>query len=49
MHLNWALDNAGTKTKERYESTGKKMLIGDDIGPLNAGPIMDMDTFSKHE
>jgi len=37
--LNWALDNAGTRTKERYEKIGKKMIIGDDIGPLNAGPL----------
>ena len=37
--LNWALDNAENRTKERYESIGKKMVIGDDIGPLNAGPL----------
>ena len=37
--LNWALENAGEKTKERYERIGKKMIIGNDIGPLNAGPL----------
>ncbi|CAF0967580.1 unnamed protein product [Adineta steineri] len=37
--LDWALEHAGNKTKERYEKIGKKMIIGDDIGPLNAGPL----------
>jgi predicted esterase len=37
--LNWALKNAANKTKDRYERIGKKMFIGDDIGPLNAGPL----------
>ena len=37
--LNWALDNAGSATKARYDKVGKKMIIGDDIGPLNAGPL----------
>lgn len=37
--LSWALKNAGNRTKERYENIGKKMVIGDDIGPLNAGPL----------
>jgi hypothetical protein len=37
--LDWALKNAGNKTKDRYEKLGKKMTIGDDIGPLNAGPL----------
>ena len=37
--LNWALKNAANKTKDRYERVGKKMFIGDDIGPLNAGPL----------
>ncbi|UJR31384.1 hypothetical protein I4U23_018878 [Adineta vaga] len=37
--LDWALENAGYGSKERYEKKGKKMLIGDDIGPLNAGPL----------
>lgn len=37
--LNWALENAGSTTKARYDQIGKKMLIGDDVGPLNAGPL----------
>jgi len=37
--LNWALDHAGKETIERYYRKGKEMLIGDDIGPLNAGPL----------
>jgi hypothetical protein len=37
--LNWALENAGNQTKDRYEKIGKKMIIGDDIGPLDAGPL----------
>jgi hypothetical protein len=37
--LDWALKNAADKTKDRYERIEKKMIIGDDIGPLNAGPL----------
>lgn len=37
--LDWALANAPKKTLERYQSRGKQMIIGDDIGPLNAGPL----------
>jgi hypothetical protein len=37
--LDWALTHAADKTKDRYERIGKKMIIGDDIGPLNAGPL----------
>ena len=37
--LNWALNNTETQTRQRYEKVGKKIIIGDDIGPLNAGPL----------
>lgn len=37
--LDWALNNAGSETKERYAKVGKKIVIGDDIGPLNNGPL----------
>ncbi|CAF2054711.1 unnamed protein product [Rotaria magnacalcarata] len=37
--LDWALEYAGAKTKDRYQRIGKQMIIGDDIGPLNAGPL----------
>ena len=37
--LDWALEHAGAPNKARYDAKGKQMLIGDDIGPLNAGPL----------
>jgi hypothetical protein len=37
--LDWALQHTANKTKTRYETIGKQMIIGDDIGPLNAGPL----------
>ena len=37
--LDWALANAGSKAKAKYESLGKKLVIGDDMGPYNAGPL----------
>jgi len=37
--LKWALDNAGSKALERYNKLGKKLVIGDDLGPYNAGPL----------
>ena len=37
--LNWALQNAPKRTQERYEKFGKKLVIGDDLGPYNAGPL----------
>lgn len=37
--LDWALANAGPSAKKRYEDFGKKLVIGDDMGPYNAGPL----------
>jgi hypothetical protein len=37
--LNWALANASPEALERYNSVGKKLVIGDDKGPYNAGPL----------
>ncbi len=37
--LDWALKNAGDETKDRYEKVGKKLVIGEDIGPLNEESI----------
>jgi len=35
----WALSNVSEKAKERYEKLGKKLVVGDDRGPFNAGPL----------
>lgn len=37
--LDWALENAGSVAKKRYDALGKKIVIGDDLGPFNAGPL----------
>lgn len=37
--LDWALEHAGADAKKRYEALGKKIVIGDDMGPYNAGPL----------
>ena len=37
--LNWALNMAGQKTIDRYNKLGKTLVIGDDLGPFNAGPL----------
>ena len=37
--LKWALDNVSPKAKARYQSMGKKLVIGDDLGPYNEGPL----------
>jgi len=37
--LKWAMDNASPKALDRYNKLGKKLVIGDDKGPYNAGPL----------
>ena len=37
--LNWALKNASPAALARYNKVGKKLVIGDDMGPYNAGPL----------
>ena len=37
--LNWALANASPDALSRYNEKGKKLVIGDDKGPYNAGPL----------
>ena len=37
--LNWALAKANSKAMARYTLYGKKLVIGDDLGPFNAGPL----------
>ena len=37
--LNWALENASPDAIERYNKVGKKLVIGSDKGPYNAGPL----------
>lgn len=33
------MDNANAKALARYNKQGKKLVIGDDLGPYNAGPL----------
>jgi len=35
---NWALNNAGMKSYNRYISFGEYMTMGEDLGPYNVGP-----------
>jgi hypothetical protein len=37
--LDWALKNSNSKAIDRYNKIGKKLVIGDDLGPYNAGPL----------
>lgn len=37
--IDWAMSKASEKTRKRYESIGKKLVIGNDEGPYNAGPL----------
>lgn len=37
--LEWALSKANKKAIARYNKFGKKLVIGDDLGPFNAGPL----------
>jgi len=37
--LQWALSKANQKAVARYNKHGKKLVIGDDLGPFNAGPL----------
>jgi len=37
--LAWALSKASPNALKRYNEVGKKLVIGDDKGPYNAGPL----------
>jgi len=37
--LEWGLSKASKSAIERYNKFGNKLVIGDDIGPLNIGPL----------
>lgn len=37
--INWAVGMASKKAMDRYNKYGKKLAIGDDLGPFNAGPL----------
>lgn len=37
--LDWALNKADKEAMARYNKWGKKLVIGDDLGPYNAGPL----------
>ncbi|GLI62266.1 hypothetical protein VaNZ11_004872 [Volvox africanus] len=37
--INWALQNAPVKSVARYHSIGRQLVVGDDLGPYNVGPL----------
>lgn len=37
--IHWAMENAPSDVLQRYLSTGRQLTVGDDIGPLNVGPL----------
>lgn len=37
--LDWAMSQMSGKALDRYNKKGKKLVIGDDLGPYNAGPL----------
>ena len=37
--IDWALSKASKKAVDRYNRVGKKLVVGDDKGPYNAGPL----------
>lgn len=37
--IDWALSKASKKAIDRYNRVGKKLVVGDDHGPFNAGPL----------
>ncbi|GIL62576.1 hypothetical protein Vafri_16759 [Volvox africanus] len=39
LAIKWALRNAPVKSVARYYSIGRQLVVGDDLGPYNAGPF----------
>lgn len=37
--LQWGLDHADADALARYNKVGKKLVIGEDLGPYDAGPL----------
>lgn len=37
--IEWAYQHASPDAKKRYDQVGQKLVIGDDQGPYNAGPL----------
>jgi hypothetical protein len=37
--LDWAAKHASPKALARYNKVGKKLVVGDDLGPYNEGPL----------
>lgn len=37
--LQWGMDHASSEQLARYNSKGKKLVIGEDLGPYNEGPL----------
>lgn len=37
--IDQALKNANTRALDRYQRLGKKLVVGNDTGPYNAGPL----------
>lgn len=37
--IDWALENASSAALKRYQEKGEEMILGDDMGPYNEGPL----------
>jgi hypothetical protein len=37
--IDWAVENAGEKSLTRYQQKGEQLVLGDDKGPYNEGPL----------
>jgi hypothetical protein len=37
--LQWGIDHADKVALSNYNSKGKKLIIGEDLGPYNEGPL----------
>lgn len=37
--IDWAVSKASKRALDRYNRVGKKLVVGDDKGPYNAGPL----------
>lgn len=37
--IDWAMENASEESKKRYQAKGEQLVLGDDNGPYNEGPL----------